>query len=254
MVSNFRQKDILDIAQDEGKVTVDNLAQRYNVTVQTIRRDLSRLTESGKLERVHGGAVVPSGVVNIEYEERRLLNKIGKKNIAKKCADQIPNGASVFMNIGTTTESVARELLNHENLLIVTNNLNIANILATNKNCEIILAGGILRRIDGGIVGGLTVEMVKQFKFDYSILGCSAIDSDGDLLDFDGQEIIVSQTAINRSRKIIVVADYLKFERKAPLTICSLSNVNTIITDTFLTDKLQNNCKTWKTNIINASN
>jgi len=75
MVSNFRQKDILDIAQDEGKVTVDDLAQRYNVTVQTIRRDLSRLTETGKLERVHGGAVVPSGVINIEYEERRLLNK-----------------------------------------------------------------------------------------------------------------------------------------------------------------------------------
>lgn len=83
MVSNFRQKDILEIAQDEGKVTVDNLAQRYNVTVQTIRRDLSRLTESGKLERVHGGAVVPSGVINIEYEERRLLNKIGKKILQK---------------------------------------------------------------------------------------------------------------------------------------------------------------------------
>ena len=82
MVSSFRQKEILDIARKDGKVTVDGLAEKYNVTVQTIRRDLSRLTETGKLERVHGGAVVPSGVVNIEYEQRRLLNKAGKRNIA----------------------------------------------------------------------------------------------------------------------------------------------------------------------------
>ena len=152
MVSTFRQKEILDIARKDGKVTVDALAERYNVTVQTIRRDLSRLTEIGKLERVHGGAVIPSGVVNIEYEQRRLLNKSGKRNIAAECASRIPNGASVFINIGTTTEAVARELLNHDNLLVVTNNLNIANILSANKNCEIILAGGILRRLDGGIV------------------------------------------------------------------------------------------------------
>ena len=254
MVSSFRQKEILDIARKDGKVTVDALAEKYNVTVQTIRRDLSRLTEIGKLERVHGGAVIPSGVVNIEYEQRRLLNKLGKRNIATECASRIPNGASVFINIGTTTEAVARELLNHDNLLVVTNNLNIANILATNKNCEIILAGGILRRLDGGIVGGLTVEMVKQFKFDYSILGCSAIDTDGDLLDYDGQEIIVSQTAINRSRKIIVVADYLKFERKAPLTNCSLSDANIIITDKPLSEKLKNSCKEWKTEVINTQN
>ena len=74
MVSSFRQKEILDIARKDGKVTVDGLAEKYNVTVQTIRRDLSRLTETGKLERVHGGAVVPSGVVNIEYEQRRPVS------------------------------------------------------------------------------------------------------------------------------------------------------------------------------------
>ena len=90
MVSSFRQKEILDIARKDGKVTVDGLAEKYNVTVQTIRRDLSRLTETGKLERVHGGAVVPSGVVNIEYEQRRLLNKAGKRNIALNALHEFP--------------------------------------------------------------------------------------------------------------------------------------------------------------------
>ena len=250
MASNFRQKEILDLARKEGKVTVDGLADLYDVTVQTIRRDLSDLAESGRLERVHGGAVVPSGVVNILYEERRRLNDVGKKEIAVECARAIPDGASVFMNIGTTTEAVAHELLDHENLLVVTNNLNIANILAINHSCEIILAGGVLRRADGGIVGGLTVEMVKQFKFDYSVLGCSAIDADGDLLDFDGQEVVVSKIAIQRSRKIMIVADHLKFTRKAPLTICSLSDVDVLLTDDKLSPQLTANCESWGCRIV----
>ena len=249
MVSNFRQQEILEIAREQGKVTVDGLAERYDVTVQTIRRDLAELSESGRLERVHGGAVVPSGVVNIIYEERRRLNEAGKKAIGQRCAAAIPNGASVFMNIGTSTEAVARELLDHENLLVVTNNLNIANILAANQSCEIILAGGVLRRADSGIVGGLTVEMVKQFKFDYSVLGCSAIDADGDLLDFDGQEIMVSSTAIQRSRKVKIVADHLKFQRKAPLTICSLRDVDVFYTDGKLPKSLMEDCAGWGTEV-----
>ncbi len=250
MASNFRQKEILDLARKEGKVTVDGLADIYDVTVQTIRRDLSDLAESGRLERVHGGAVVPSGVVNILYEERRRLNDVGKKAIAVECARAIPDGASVFMNIGTTTEAVAHELLDHENLLVVTNNLNIANILAINHSCEIILAGGVLRRADGGIVGGLTVEMVKQFKFDYSVLGCSAIDADGDLLDFDGQEVMVSKIAIQRSREVMIVADHLKFKRKAPLTICSLSDVDVLFTDGKLSPELTAKCDTWGIRLV----
>ncbi len=250
MVSNFRQSEILEIARKEGKVTVDGLADLYDVTVQTIRRDLSDLADSGRLERVHGGAVLPSVIVNIEYEERRRLNEAGKKAIAVKCAQSIPDGASVFMNIGTSTEAVAQELLDHENLLVVTNNLNIANTLAANRNCEIILAGGVLRRADGGIVGGLTVEMVKQFKFDCSVLGCSAIDADGDLLDFDGQEVIVSSTAIQRSRKVMVVADCLKFQRTAPLTICSLKDVDVLFTDGTLSKELMANCGSWGTEVV----
>jgi len=250
MVANFRQREILDLARKEGKVTVGGLADLYDVTVQTIRRDLADLADSGRLERVHGGAVVPSGVVNIIYEERRRLNDAGKKAIAVQCARSIPDGASVFMNIGTTTEAVARELMDHENLLVVTNNLNIANILATNHRCEIILAGGVLRRADGGIVGGLTVEMVKQFKFDFSVLGCSAIDADGDLLDFDGQEVMVSSTAIQRSRKVMIVADQLKFSRNAPLTICSLKDVDVLFSDGQLPSALQDDCAGWSTEIV----
>ena len=250
MVSNFRQKEILELTRKEGKVTVEGLATQYAVSVQTIRRDLSDLAETGRLERVHGGAVVPSGLVNIIYAERTRMNEAGKKTIAKKCAQAIPDGASVFMDIGTSTEAVARELLDRENLLVVTNNLNIANILAVNHSCQIIIAGGVLRRADGGIVGGLTTEMIKQFKFDYSVLGCSAIDADGDLQDFDDQEVMVSKTAIQRTRKVMVVADQLKIERQAPLTICSLADVAVLFTDCTLPAQLIENCAIWETDVV----
>ena len=250
MVTNFRQREILDLARKDGKVTVEGLAEHYDVTVQTIRRDLAELTDSGAWERVYGGAVVPSGVVNIVYEERRRLNASGKHAIAKTCAQAIPNSASVFMNIGTSTEAVAQSLLNHKNLLVVTNNLNIANILKANTSCEIILTAGILRRIDGGLVGGLTADVLKQFKFDFSILGCSAIDTDGDLLDFDGQEIMVSQTALKQSRRIMVVADHLKFQRNAPLKICSLRDVDKLFTDVALPGYLLGECNQWGTDVV----
>ena len=253
MVGSFRQREILEQARRDGKVTVDGLAEQYDVTVQTIRRDLADLADSGRLDRVHGGAVLPSGVVNIEYEERRRLNEDGKRAIAKACADRITNGSSVFMNIGTTTEAVAEELLDRENLLVVTNNLNIATILAPNRNAQIIVTGGTLRQTDNGLVGALAARMVQQFKFDISVLGCSAIDEDGDLLDFDGQEVMVSQTAIDRSRKVMVVSDHVKFQRKAPMTICSLRQVDTLFTDGTPSETLTHNCARWSTDIVRVT-
>ena len=145
---------------------------------------------------------------------------------------------------------MAQQLLDHENLLVVTNNLNTANILAANASCKIILTAGVLRRSDGGLVGELTAELIKNFKFDFSILGCSAIDLDGDLLDFDNHEIMVSQTALKQSRHVMVVADHLKFKRTAPLKIFSLQDVNKLITDASLPGNLQEGCDQWGTEVV----
>ena len=109
-----------------------------------------------------------------------------------------------------------------------------------------------MRRIDGGLVGGLTAELLKQFKFDFAILGCSAIDTDGDLLDFDGQEIMVSQTALKQSRSVMVVADQLKFKRTAPLKICSLKDVDKLFTDVALPGNLLGECNQWGTDVVVA--
>ncbi|WP_420584220.1 DeoR/GlpR family DNA-binding transcription regulator [Ruegeria sp.] len=249
MSLSFRQTDILNIARQDGRVVVEELAARFDVTVQTIRRDLSELADMGKLDRVHGGAVLRSGVSNIGYEDRRALNAGVKTRIAQACAQNIPDGASVFLNIGTSTEAVARQLLNHKDLMVVTNNMNVANILVENPNCQIVVAGGVLRRSDGGLIGNLTISTIEQFKFDYAIIGCSAMDSTGDLLDFDFQEVRVSQTIIAQARRTCLVADHSKFQRSAPARIASLSEVDAIYTDYALPEQLAAKCAEWQTQI-----
>jgi DeoR family transcriptional regulator, glycerol-3-phosphate regulon repressor len=246
---SFRQTEILEIARTEGRVVVESLAERFAVTLQTIRRDLTDLSDAGLLDRVHGGAVMRTGVSNIGYEERRRMNEGAKAAIARTCAQAIPDNCSIILNLGTTTEAVARELLGHRNITVVTNNMNVANILVANESCEIMVAGGALRRSDGGLVGELTTQFIEQFKVDYAIIGCSALDRDGDLLDFDMAEVRVSKAIIRQSRTRFLVTDLSKLDRPAPVRLASLAELDAVFTDKPLPDALALACTGWDTRI-----
>ncbi|WP_281857183.1 DeoR/GlpR family DNA-binding transcription regulator [Litoreibacter halocynthiae] len=250
MAENFRQSEILDIARRKGRVSVEKLARRFQTSAQTIRKDLSDLSDNGHLKRVHGGAILPENASVIGYEDRRKLNHTAKTRIAKACAVDIPEGACVFLNIGTTTEAVARELLNHTALMVVTNNLNVANILSASPQIDVMVAGGTLRRSDGGLVGAITTKLIEQFKFDYAVIGCSALDNDGDILDFDIQEVDVSQTIIARSRNTFLVSDTSKLQRTAPVKIASLENIDRFYTDAPLPRSLGQSCAAWGTELV----
>jgi DeoR family glycerol-3-phosphate regulon repressor len=252
MSQTFRHPEILEIARREGKVTVERLAEHFGVTLQTIRRDLSDLADLGRLERVHGGAVLPSGTRNIAYDERRSLNHDGKAAIARACAARIPEDASIFLNIGTSTEAVARELLHHRKLLVVTNNIHVSNILMANPDCEIIVTGGSLRRSDGGLVGKVAADTIGAFKFDLAVIGCSSIDPEGDLLDFDIHEVGVSQAVLRQSRRACLVADHSKLKRTAPARIASLADIDILFTDAPLPAPLAALCSGWGTEVVVA--
>jgi DeoR family glycerol-3-phosphate regulon repressor len=222
--SSERQKEIIEIARKTGRVLVDDLASRFDVTPQTIRRDLNDLCERRLLSRIHGGAIIASGVINASYEARRFIAHTEKQIIGAAAATLIPNGASLFINIGTTTEEVARAL-------IITNNLNVAIMTYANPNIEVIMAGGPVRRADGAIIGEAAAQFISQFKVDYAIIGASALDQDGALLDFDYREVSVAKTIIENARTVILVADRLKFERTAPVRIAHISDIDIFVTD-----------------------
>lgn len=226
-----RQTEILERARTQGRVDVDQLAALYQITPQTIRRDLAELCQRGLLARVHGGAVPANSVSNVAYEDRRGLAAEAKRRIGRAAAALIPDNSSVILNLGTTTEQVARALYPRRGLMVVTNNINVVNILSGSPGKELILAGGTVRQSDGGIVGEQAVAFIQQFRADCAVIGASALDHDGAVLDFDQREVSVARAIIQNARRTILVADHLKFERTAPMRICPLDAIETFVSD-----------------------
>ena len=191
----------------------------------------------------------PSGSRNIVYEERRQLNSAAKEAMARACARMIPDEACLFLNIGTSTEALARELVGHENLIVVTNNINVAQILGANPSCQITLTGGNFRPADGGLTGALAAQALRPFKFDFAVIGCSGVDADGELLDYDLQEVLVSQAALDRSRHSILLADQSKFGRAAPVCIASVARLDTVVTDAPVPATIEDLCRRSSTEV-----
>ncbi|WBH18342.1 DeoR/GlpR family DNA-binding transcription regulator [Sphingomonas radiodurans] len=220
---------------------VDDLAERLGVTPQTIRKDLTLLERRAMLSRVHGGAVVTSGVDNVLYAERRLIAAETKDAIGAAAASLVPNGASLFINIGSTTEAIARHLTGHRDLMVITNNLNVVDILADCASIEVIAAGGRVRASDRAVVGALAMDFIRNFHVDYALIGASALAPDGTFLDFDMDEVRVSQTIIAQARKVILSLDSSKIGRPAPVRIGGLTDIDYLVTDG-LDDALEAAC------------
>jgi len=227
-----RQQKIIDLVQKNGYVSTEDLVELFKVSPQTIRRDLNELADDNKIRRHHGGATTPLSSVNTAYDARKIMQSNEKNSIAEALAKYIPDGATLFMDIGTTPESVAKALVkNHKDLRVVTNNINVAAILMGNEDFKVILAGGEVRNKDGGIVGEATLDFIKQFRLDFGIIGISGIDFDGSLLDFDYHEVRVKQAIIENSRSVYLAVDHTKFGRNAMVHLGNISELDMLITD-----------------------
>ncbi|MBN6711223.1 DeoR/GlpR family transcriptional regulator [Haemophilus haemoglobinophilus] len=230
MKQSIRHQKIVDLVTQKGYVSTEDLVALLGVSSPTIRRDLNELAEKNIIRRHHGGAALLSSSENSDYIERKNFFLKGKNCIAQKVASLIPNGSSLFIDIGTTPEAVAEALLNHQNLRIVTNNINAAYILMKNETFDIILAGGSLRQ-DGGIIGEATIAFIAQFRLDFGILGISSIDLDGSLLDYDYHEVQVKRAIIESSRETFLVTDHSKFIRRAMVRLGAITDVHNVVTD-----------------------
>ncbi len=250
--TNHRQAEIVAMLARSGRVAVEELAAQFGVTLQTIRRDLNDLGDAQLLVRVHGGAIAASGVANLAYESRQHVAHSHKRLIGEAAARLVPNNASLFINIGTTTEEAARALAGHSGLLVITNNLHVANELHRNAAIEVIVTGGTIRQGDGGIVGAVTVAQIGQFRVDIAIVGTSAIDASGTLLDFDTREVEVSRAIIEHARKVVLVADSSKFSRAAPVRIAHLSEIDVLVTDRLPSPAIAEMARSCEVEVIEA--
>lgn len=228
---NPRQSAIVERARAEGFVAVEALTAAFDVTPQTIRRDIKLLCDLGILRRYYGGASLVTNTHNMEYETRRNLMAAEKAAIGRLVAEHIPDGASLFLNVGTTTEAVARALLGHRGLKVITNNLNLAILLSQGQDFEVSIAGGRIRPDDLAVVGEATVDFINNFRVDFGIIGISGIDFDGTLLDFDFREVKVAQTIIANARTVFLATDHSKFGRRAMVKLGHVSMLDAVFVD-----------------------
>ena len=224
----------------------------FKVSEQSIRKDLNEICRKGLAARIHGGARLIHAISNPNYEQKRLKSKNQKWEIGKSAASLIPNDSTVMLISGTTTENVARALYNHENMVIISNNLNISNVLLGYKSNEIIITGGAIQESDGQLVGENAVEKISQYRADYGIIGAPAFDFDGQLLDINEKSVSIAKAILKHAQKKIFVCDSSKLLKTAPHVICNISDINIFITDKIPHKNFRDIAKKNDTEIVNA--
>lgn len=226
-----RQTRILEWAKNEEHVEVDDIAAQFNVTPQTVRKDINRLCELGVLRRRYGGVSLPSSVSNLSVGTRQVLNPLSKRAIAAELTRHIPENSSVYLGVGSTIEFAARALSAYQSLKVLTNNLGAVSAFSANPGIEVLVAGGSLRHNDIDVVGHETVRFFNDFHVDFGVIGSGGLDPVNGLLDFDVREAQISQAILANARHRILIADHSKWERKAPVKVAPFSDVDLFITD-----------------------
>lgn len=232
ILSEERHQVILDLLEESGSVTVNEMVERFGVSEMTIRRDLDILEKKGLLRRVHGGAVLDRGrSYEPPFLSRAVENLEAKQRIGRVAADMIQNGDSITLDVGTTTMEIARHIAGKQNLTVITPCLQIASLLAENPNIRLILTGGIVRPGELSMVGHLAERALKDFYVDKLFLGAAGVDFNAGLTEYNLEDTLVKQVMIKNAKEVILVADSSKFGRIAFTSIAPLSVVSRLITD-----------------------
>lgn len=225
-----RQDALLRLVGEQGFGTVEGLARHFGVSTQTIRRDIIALTERGLLQRFHGGAG-PAGAVRLGHAEKAVRQRDAKARIAALALEEIPRGAAIFLDVGTTAEAVAAELAARGDVRVFTNNMLAALRLARPGAPPLRVLGGTVRGSDGSLVGGEAVRALAGLCLDVAVIACSGFDASGAPSDFDGEKIALKRAAIAAARRAVLVADSSKFGRQALERIAPAGAFSVLVTD-----------------------
>ncbi len=228
---NERQTRIVEIIHLRGFATIEQLSAMFGVSAQTVRRDVIRLDAAGLLQRFHGGAGIPGDTVRLSYRYKQEVAVGSKARIGRAAADLLPDGASIYLDVGTTVEAVATALVGRQLGVVYTNSMAAASILAKNREVEVYVTGGLVRGTDGSLVGDAAAKALAPIAVDLAVVGCSGFAPDGSPMDFDPQKVAIKQSALGSARSAIVVADSSKFDRTAVMRIAPPSGFQFLVTD-----------------------
>lgn len=228
---NPRQAEILRQVRSQGRCGIGALAERLQVSEETVRRDVRALAEQGLVQKQHGWVALPEPATEPPLHSRMLENAEAKRRIAHLAARQIEDGEPIMLDTGSTTIYVARELATRRNLVSVTNSTEAARVLAAAPGAQVYLAGGNLRADDGAVFGPEANAFVGRYIARSAILSIGGIDPDHGLLNYDVREAEFAQAVIDRVNRVIVVADHTKFGRRGFARVCGIERVDLLVTD-----------------------
>jgi DeoR/GlpR family transcriptional regulator of sugar metabolism len=231
-----RRNIIVEIIRRQGRISIEEICQHFEVSEMTARRDLQDLDRNGLLRRVHGGAVSSFGrSFEPGYQMRASNNIDAKVAIGKKAAELVADGDSIALDVGTTTLEVARALKNHHSLTILTASLPIAFELISNHSVgtdiRLILTGGVLRSGELSMVGDFAERTFQEIHVDKAFLGIGGLSIENGLTEYNLEDAMVKRALIKSAQKVIVVADSSKLERTTFASVCPVSAINVLITD-----------------------
>jgi DeoR family glycerol-3-phosphate regulon repressor len=227
-----RRLEMAERVARSGRCTVDELARAFDVSVETVRRDLSRLAADGFVQKIHGAAVHARLAEEGSFRERMAEDAAAKRAIAEALPAQVSPGETVFMDTGSTTLAAARALASVPQLTVITNSCAVAEALAPAPEGRVFLLGGAFRAANGQTVGPLTVEDVGRFRADAAILTVSGLDAEAGAMDADVEEAAVARAMIAAARRTIVLAASSKFGRRAGHLVCRHGGIDVLICDT----------------------
>lgn len=225
-----RHAEILRMLREEGTISIAALASRLGVSLETVRRDVKPLTGDGSILKMHGAVGLAEHNGEAPFERRMRENAAAKRAIARHVAATISDGESVMLDTGTTTSFLARELLGHRRLTVVTNSADIARTLATVNGNRVYMAGGELRSDSGAAFGVSAIEFISRFSVDHAVISVGAIDVEG-LMDYDLEESEFARTVLTRGSRRLAVTDHSKFGRRGLVRICTMDGVSALVTD-----------------------
>lgn len=243
MFAEERLQEILKILKSEGKLKVKELSAKFNVTEDCIRKDLKTLENQGHLKRTYGGAVpIRESAHDQDILLRREVNISTKSIIAEKAFNIIEDRETIFLDISTTNILLAKLLSEStKNITIITNMLEIINVLSKENNITVVATGGILNKSLHGFTGAPTIELISKYRFDKSFIGSCGVDVfDRSITTFQIDDGITKKAILEASKKNYLVMENTKFDFDGNYKFAALEDINCIITDKLPTTEIKN--------------
>jgi DeoR family fructose operon transcriptional repressor len=240
-----RKAQLAAFVADAGQVTVAELAERFKVSIDTVRRDLDQLAADGALVRTYGGAVSLSTAARTDraVDQRLALQEQEKEKIATLAADLVQDSSTIMINGGSTTLAVARRLGQHRDLTVATNNLLVPGALPVTAIRDIYVFGGAVRQLTLATIGPVSFRATGgadlDITCDLALIGVGAVAADAGFTTSNIAEAAMMQEMISRSTRVAILADSSKFERRLFAQVSELSAADYLITDTAPPEPLQ---------------